>query len=67
MGRDPGTPGSYPELKADTQPLSHPGVSPSKLCDSINKNGKWIHTYVQIDRIKACLGNLPYVDQNSNL
>ena len=24
---DPGTPGSCPEPKADTQPLSHPGVS----------------------------------------
>ena len=26
VGLDPGTPGSWPELKADTQPLSHPGV-----------------------------------------
>ena len=26
MGLDPGTPGSCPELKADAQPLSHPGV-----------------------------------------
>ena len=26
MGLDPGTPGSRPELKADAQPLSHPGV-----------------------------------------
>ena len=25
-GLDPRTPGSQPELKADTQPLSHPGV-----------------------------------------
>ena len=25
-GLDPGTPGSYPELKAGAQPLSHPGV-----------------------------------------
>ena len=23
---DPGTPGSHPGLKADAQPLSHPGV-----------------------------------------
>ena len=23
---DPRTPGSWPELKADTQPLSHPGA-----------------------------------------
>ena len=27
VGLDPGTPGSLPELKADAQPLSHPGVS----------------------------------------
>ena len=26
MGLDPGTLGSQPELKADAQPLSHPGV-----------------------------------------
>ena len=26
MGLDPGTPGSHLEAKADTQPLSHPGV-----------------------------------------
>ena len=26
VGLDPGTPGSRPELKADTQPLSHPGI-----------------------------------------
>ena len=26
MGPYPGIPGSHPELKADTQPLSHPGV-----------------------------------------
>ena len=26
MGLDPGTAGSHPELKADAQPLSHPGV-----------------------------------------
>ena len=25
-GLDPGTPGSCPELKADTQLLSHPGI-----------------------------------------
>ena len=28
MGLDPGTPGSHPEPKVDTQPLSHPGVPP---------------------------------------
>ena len=26
VGLDPGSPGSCPELKADTQPLSHPGI-----------------------------------------
>ena len=26
VGLDPGTPGSHPELKADAQLLSHPGV-----------------------------------------
>ena len=26
VGLDPRTPGSHPEPKADTQPLSHPGV-----------------------------------------
>ena len=26
-GLDPRTPGSLPELKADSQPLSHPGIS----------------------------------------
>ena len=25
-GLDPGIPGSPPDLKADTQPLSHPGI-----------------------------------------
>ena len=30
VGLHPGTPGSCPELKADTQALSHPGV-PSHL------------------------------------
>ena len=26
VGLHPGTPGSHPEPKADTQPLSHPGI-----------------------------------------
>ena len=26
VGLDPRTPGSHPELKADTQPLNHPGT-----------------------------------------
>ena len=29
VGHDPGTPGSRLELKADAQPLSHPGVPES--------------------------------------
>ena len=28
---DPRTPGSYPEPKADAQPLSHPGAYPTLL------------------------------------
>ena len=36
VGLDPGTPGSRPEPKADTQLLSHPGIPPSGL------NGKII-------------------------
>ena len=32
VGLDPGTPVSHPELKADTQPLSHPGVPRLFLC-----------------------------------
>ena len=31
QGLDPGTPGSPPELKADAQPLSHPGASLAAL------------------------------------
>ena len=31
VGLDPKTPGLYPEPKADTQPLSHPGVLQSFL------------------------------------
>ena len=30
VGLDPGTPGSRPELKADVQPRSHPGI-PRKM------------------------------------
>lgn len=29
VGLDPRTPGSYPEPKAEAQPLSHPGVPSS--------------------------------------
>ena len=32
-GLDPGTPGSLPELKADAQPLSHPGAPRSGFGD----------------------------------
>ena len=31
MGLDPGTPGSYPGLKADAKPLSHPGILSANL------------------------------------
>ena len=31
VGLDPRSPGSHPELKADPQPLSHPGVLSVKI------------------------------------
>ena len=31
VGLHPGTPGSHPEPKADTQPLSYPGISRRRL------------------------------------
>ena len=31
VGLDPGTPGPRPEPKADTQPLSHPGIPKFKI------------------------------------
>ena len=34
VGLDPRTPGSRPELKADAQPLSHPGVPVDTLLNS---------------------------------
>ena len=34
MGLNPGTPGPCPELKADAQPLSHPGVPLYKFLKS---------------------------------
>ena len=33
MGLDPGTPGSRPGLKADAEPLSHPGIP--RILDSL--------------------------------
>ena len=36
-GLDPGTPGSHPKLKADAQPLSHPGIpAPSSFLTEIS-------------------------------
>ena len=35
MGLTPGTSGSHPELKADAEPLSHPGVPDLKIFLSI--------------------------------
>ena len=42
VGLDPSTPGSLPELKADAQPLSHPGVPVEVTSEgaSINHNKK---------------------------
>ena len=38
MGLDPGTPGSRPGLKADAQPLSHPGVPLSSFNAGLQTN-----------------------------
>ena len=39
-GLDPGTPGSRPEPKADTQPLSHPGAPDVSVFNrGANENG----------------------------
>ena len=47
VGLDPGTPGSRPESKADTQLLSHPGV-PS-LC--------FLILLIMSERKLGCLGH----------
>ena len=39
-GLDSRTPGSRPEPKADTQPLSHPGVPKASIL-----NNTWVHNY----------------------
>ena len=41
-GHDPRTQGSQPELKADTQPLSHPGVPPNFLLSLYFQDGETI-------------------------
>ena len=42
MGLHPGTPGSYPEPKADTQPLSHLGVPELLLIIMKLLNSRWV-------------------------
>ena len=37
VGLDPRTPRSCPELKADVQPLSHPGAPTVVICNFENK------------------------------
>ena len=37
VGLDPGTPGSQPEPKADTQPLNHPGIPFSDISVTTSK------------------------------
>ena len=44
----PGTPGSCPELKADAQPLSHPGIS-----NSCPKNNYKILHFNVFDKYKS--------------
>ena len=46
VGLNPGTPGSHPEPKAGTQPLSHSGV-PSSAIDNAAVNAK-LHVSLQI-------------------
>ena len=42
MGLDPGTPGSHPGPKADTQPLSHPGVPGTVISeDGLQQTSEW--------------------------
>ena len=39
VGLDPETPGSHSGLKADAQPVSHPGVPP---CPTLNQIHYWL-------------------------
>ena len=45
VGLEPGTQGSRPEPKADTQPLSHPGVP--VLLSFLRPKWNWIHSLIQ--------------------
>ena len=54
MGLDPRIPGPRPELKADAQPLSHPGI-PVTLVNPISKPS--IKKYMYIRKISG-YGNI---------
>ena len=54
VGLNPGTPGPSPELKADAQPLSHPGVPIVLLSKALHK-AKWSYPNAH-SRIKTWLG-----------
>ena len=40
LGLDPGTPGSHPELKAGTKPLSYPGIPQGKFNEIIDTDSR---------------------------
>ena len=42
IGLDLRTPGSSPELKADPQPLSHPGVPIKGILYKLQYRGSWV-------------------------
>ena len=74
-GLDPRTPGSLPEPKADTQPLSHPGVPVDQILSSsakdkvLNERPELLHKIQsllkprqespQLDIIQDAIQNLP--------
>ena len=51
LGLDPGTPGSRPGLKADVQPLSHPGVPHLSLL-------RWVRSFGRAPLGASGLGSL---------
>ena len=68
MGLDPGTPGSCPELKADAQPLNHPGIPPSgdiwKHCQ-LSTLGRAVATCIQWVKVSDVLNILHAQDSPS--
>ena len=60
VGLDPGTPGSWPEPKADTQPLSHPGVPNLVLwlnkADMERRHNSCVHLHSGLATHEYCKG-----------